>query len=282
MQWNFLLAVWNAIPVAALVLLVLWLARNVIIGRLTASVKHEFDAKLAQVNSALRQREEEMSVLRENVLNARAKRIEATFNRRLDSVERIVDAVTKLSLIKGTCELVSVLKTDALAEELAKNQQAQEQFRKLVPANITQIADDVRGVEKAKPYVSPLTWAYYSAYQNLIWHAVAELKMATEGLQPSKFMKGNLVPVLMKAMPNYSDYLEKNGVSGAYQLAQPLEDLLYAELKRAVEADGDDAADLEKARAISHQIAQLGDQTMRVGIPERMMQVVATPPPVGS
>lgn len=79
----------STIGSAALVSAALWLTRNLLITRLTKAVSHEYDEKLAIINSDLSSKISEIESLRDGILGGVANRQRLLYERRLKAVEQL-------------------------------------------------------------------------------------------------------------------------------------------------------------------------------------------------
>ncbi len=187
----------------------LWLGRNVIKIRLTNSVAHEFNTKLEAMRSEfrrgeellkadLRSKEAEIAALRAGVLEAMASRQIAIDKRRLDAIDQLWASVTGLAPAKALSSFMAVFHFEPTAAEAARNPQ----FRQLFEVMGTRFdfkSLDLREAAKARPFVSSMAWALYSAYSAICAINVAELQILKSGLDGKDLMRTDVVVKLVKA-----------------------------------------------------------------------------------
>jgi len=204
-----------ALSTTSLLALALWLSRNLIITRLTNSIKHEYDKKIEQLKTELRQNEEsfkadlrakesQIDALRSGALSGISNRQSAIFERQLAAIEQLWDSVMSLGPAKYVSSMMAVIKFEAAAKEAAKNPRVKEMFSVIGNVDLNKL--DTNKALKARPFISPLAWAYYSAYQAIVMHAVLRLQMLKNGLDMAEVIDTKKVTELIKvALPHYSD-----------------------------------------------------------------------------
>ena len=215
---------------------VIYLTRSLIATRLTKSVQHEFDSKLSDVNSRLRLSEEsfkadlvrkqaEIQALQNGVIQGRLNRVIALDKRRLEAVDQMWGAVHDLGFAKGVAGYMAVFKWDKISEEVARNPRAKEIFAAFkVDAN--KANEPVKLAQRARPFITPVAWAYYAAYQAILMHALALVKMLELGFDAQKFLDSkSLVSLIKTALPHCSEYIDQHGPSAAYYLLDQLHSL---------------------------------------------------------
>jgi hypothetical protein len=251
----------------------IYLARNLIATRLTKSVQHEFDTKLSDVNSRLRISEEsfkadlvrkqvEIQALQNSAIQGRINRVIALDKRRLEAVDQMWGAVHHLGFAKGIAGYMAVLKWDKISDEVARNPRAREIFSALkVDAN--KANEPVKLAQQARPFITPVAWAYYAAYQAILMHAVALVKILELGLDAQKFMDSkSLVSLIKTALPHCSEYIDQHGPSAAYYLLDQLENRLLEELRNMLDGAAMDLAEVGRADQILREASRVNQSTI--------------------
>lgn len=191
--------------------LAVWLFRGLIATRLAKSVQHEFDNKLEEVRSELRKSEQafqadlrsketQIAALRSGALSALASRQAALDRRRLQAVDELWSAVTSLAKLKYASMVMGTVDFDKASELVAKNSNVQEIFKVFAgPIEPLQLANDA---PKARPFVTQIAWALFSAYQSIILFAVTQLQILKTGVDGAKYLKTDSIENLIKvALP---------------------------------------------------------------------------------
>ncbi len=247
---------------------VIYLARNLIATRLTKSVQHEFDTKLSDVNSRLRKSEEsfkadlvrkqaEIQALQNNVIQGRLNRVIALDKRRLEAVDQMWGAVHDLGFAKGVAASMAVFKLDKISEEVERNPRAKEMFAALkVDAN--RANEPVKLAQQARPFITPVAWAYYAAYQAILMHALALVKMLELGVNAQKFIDSKtLISLIKTALPHCGEYIDQHGPSAAYYLLDQLENSLLEELRNMLDGAATDLAEVGRADQILREASRV-------------------------
>jgi hypothetical protein len=160
-----------ALSTTALLAIVLYLSRAVIMMRLKNSVQHEFDRKLEMLRTDLhnseesfradlRSKENQIAALHSGAMSGLMSRQAALAKRRLQAVDQLWLALTSLAPQRATAETVALFKFEAAAEEAAKNPRLREMF-KSIGAPFEQQKMTGNEAAKARPFVSPLAWAFF-------------------------------------------------------------------------------------------------------------------------
>jgi hypothetical protein len=241
---------------------VLWLSRKLIATRLTNSVRHEFDTKLETLKSDLRTREEslkadlrakelEITSLRGGALAGLASRLAGLDKRRLEGVEQLWSAVNALGPAKTAAMFMAVMNFEAAAREAAKNPRFRQLFDIIAkPLNFEAVAKN--DAWKARPFVSPLAWALFSAYQAIVLFAVTRLKVLQMGIEnaPEVLDASAIANLIKAALPHRAAYIDEHGPGVYHYLLDELETKLLDEMRRMLQGSDSDAAGLVQAAAI--------------------------------
>lgn len=155
-----------AISTTSLFAAILWLCRDLISTRLSKSVQHEYDAKLATLRAELekanerfkaeiRKNETQISTLQSGVLTTLSSRQAAIDTRRLEAIDQLWKSVNELRICKGVSAFMSHVKFDAASKEAAKNENFRAMFKTLAltPEHVKGLDDSAL---TARPYVSQL------------------------------------------------------------------------------------------------------------------------------
>lgn len=204
---------------------VLWLARNLIATRLTKSVEHEFNEKLEALRAELREKEEvlkadlrskenEIAALRSSAITAMSSRQVALDSRRLEAVDQLWSAVTTIAGAKWVSSLMAVTKFEAVAEEATRNVKVRDMFR-LMTGTFDTAKIDLSGAAKARPFISPMAWALFSAYQAIAMHAVVKAKIIETGVGKDVLDTSAMVKLVKAALPHRAECIDAYGDAAA-------------------------------------------------------------------
>lgn len=242
----------------------LWLGRNVISTRLTKSVEFEFNRELETLRAQMREGEErlkaelrikeaEIASLRSGALTALASRQMSLDKRRLDAVDQLWDSVTALTPARGIATLMSVVKFESAASYAERDPKVRQMFEMMGsgfdPKNL-----NLSGAAKARPFVSPMVWAVYSALVAVTMHSVIRWQVIKGGIGPKDFADNDAIAKLIKtALPHYSEYIDKSGPSVYYYALEALDSRLLIELQNMLTGVEADKASVEQAAEILRQ-----------------------------
>ena len=123
---------------------------------------------------------------------------------------------------------MSVVKFDAIAELTPTNAGARQMFEAML-AHIPEDDGKVNNVNPERIFVSPLAWAYFSAYQTMMYTSYASAKVLAMGIEtPTRYLifKSQVQEVLKAALPHHAEYIDQHPVSACYYLADELEGIL--------------------------------------------------------
>lgn len=260
-----------AISTTSFFAVLLWLFRNLIITRLTNAVSHEYDKKIEQLKTELRKSEEifraglrakesQIEALRSGALSGVANRQTVIFERQLAAIEYLWDVVISLAPAKAVSAWMSVVKFEAAAKEAARNPRFREMFAMLDTLDLKSF--DTNKALKVRPFVSQLAWAYYSAYQAIVFHAVLRLQMLKNGIDMVEVIDTqNVIKLVKVALPHQTEYIEKYGPVAFHYLLDELERNLLLSFKLMLDGKEADKETLAKAEAIIKEADKLTDSS---------------------
>lgn len=222
-----------------------WLSRSLIITRLTNSVKHEFDSKIEKLKSDLSAKEAQIESLRNGAMSGFITRQNTLYLRQLQAIDEIWHSVKELEKAKHISARLATLKFDECAKESAKNPNFRE-FIEAIGGNFNIEDIDLSGAKKSRPFLTPLAWAYFSAYSSVIMLAVTKLKVLKIGVDnPEKYFNFESTKnLLKKVLPLRSEYIDKSDTSTHHYFLDEIEELLLMELQniqKGIEVDKENA-----------------------------------------
>ncbi|KRG80257.1 hypothetical protein ABB34_14640 [Stenotrophomonas daejeonensis] len=251
--------------------LALWLSRALITARLTRSVQHEFDKKLEQLKSEFRaaektleaslaQRSAELESLRTGALSGITQRRALLDKRRLEAIDQLWGTWIANQSARSLAMTMSVMKLENLAEQVTKDDRVREFIRVsgggFDPSKLNYVTANL-----ARPYVSDMAWALFSAMQAITGYYVAHWVALSHGIDSRKMVANEAVQKLILAVaPEYKDYLEANGLSASYHLLERFDTLLLAELKRMATDSQQDKESVEQAAQILEHARSLNEK----------------------
>jgi hypothetical protein len=256
-----------ALSTTALFAAALWLSRNWISVRLTNAIRHEYEEKIESLRSALRQSEEQfkadlksketqIDALRSGALSGIVNRQVVLYQRQILAVEQLWNSIVSLAPARAVSSWISVIKFETTAAEAAKNPRLREMFKSM-DGGIDAKDLGVLEAAKCRPFVSPLAWAYYTAYQSIVTHSVLKMKVLQLGLEKDFADVDHITKLVKVALPHHADYIEKYGPSAFHYLLDELELSLLAELGNILSGQKADKEHMEKAAQILQESERL-------------------------
>jgi hypothetical protein len=223
-----------------------------------AKVQHRYNAELERLKDHLSRSSKEIDTLRASVLSLRAQRQASVEKRRLEAIDQLWAAVTALQSRKGKALMMSFIKFESAAE-LAKGDPKVRQLFEMIGGG--KLEDEVlppHQAHEAQPYVSPLAWALFNAYQSAIGYLSLQLSILKIGVGPDAIKDPrDMVALLSEALPEWKDQLEEHGTTIFPYVIDELEKRLLAELRRIIAGEQDDADQIERASRISGKIEEV-------------------------
>lgn len=257
-----------AISSTSLFAVLLWLSRNLIITRLTNSVKHEYNEKIEKLKNQLRMNEEEfktdlklkeaqIEALRSGALSNISSRQTSIFNRQLIAIEELWELVISLAPAKTASFYISTFRVENLTKEVINKNPKLKSFI-AVAGNIDLEQFTATQFLKSRPFISPVTWAYYSAYRSILVHAAIRLQLLSKGQDMGEVVDiKQIISLITIALPHRKNYVEEHGFNSFHFLIDELESKLLESFDLMIKGEESDQASLEKAAAIIQQSEKL-------------------------
>lgn len=269
-----------ALSTSGLLAALLWMSRQIIQTRLTKSVQHEFDQKLEIIRTEhrkseemlradLRSKETQIEVLRSGALASLVSRQSALEKRRLEAIDQLWSAVTILKKFQPATKWMAVVKFDEITKAAAENSDVQKLFETIAGA-YDPIKIDVGEASKARPFISPIAWAIFTAYHTIVALAVAQLHIIKSGLGLQNILDSRSIENLVKvALPHQTEFIVKHGTDGYYYLVDELESRLLDELRQMLDGKEIDKASITQAAAILEESNRVLENMKNVQTPIR-------------
>ena len=169
--------------------------------------------------------------------------------RRLEAVDQLWSAVTALAGAKSISSLMAVVKFDVVAEKAARNPEVREMFAAMGAA-FDHKKLDLSSAEKARPFLSPMAWALFSAYQAIVMQAVLKVQIIKSGLDADLLDKKAVSKLVKAALPHQSEFIDKYGDAGYHYILEELEEALLAALRKMLAGEETDQATFDRASYI--------------------------------
>ncbi len=179
----------------------------------------------------------------------------ALYQRKLEAIDQIWGAVKELEKAKYISVTLATLKFEECAKELARNPQFRS-FIETIGGNFDSTSLNLSGAALARPFITPLGWAYYSAFSSVIMSAVARMQVLKIGVDnPEKYLNSEHSNNLLKTvLPLKAEYIDKYGYSAHHYLLDEIEQLLLMELKNIQDGHEVDKENAKRAAEITKEV----------------------------
>ena len=252
-----------------LILILAWLCRQMIATRLKASVQHDFDQKLEAIRtdfrkseellkSDLRAKENQIATMQSGALSGLVSRQVALDKRRLEAIEQLWVGIETLLPLKLATVWMQTINFEKAQKTAAENPLARDMFSQFAPKLDPKTFPKV-DVHRARPFVSEMAWALFSAYQAIVGYATTQLHILRVGLNVDILDPAAVSKLILAALPHYGDYIEKSGAKCFPYIVEPLELELLKELRRMMRGDDSDNSNVEQAAKIMQAVMAVNE-----------------------
>lgn len=188
-----LLAIYVATPVG------IFLCRNFFRAWIEKGVEHSFNTRLEQLRaelrkteeefkSSLRQKENDISALRDGALSGHMQRQGLLDKRRFEAIERLWAAVNSLSSYRNLAMFMSLMNAEMVAKRAPREPQLRGVFAGMTKAFNPNSSIPDNPAKNERPYLSQLSWAYFVAFQTVVQGAFSYTKMLEAGTENPDFL----------------------------------------------------------------------------------------------
>lgn len=203
--------------------------------RLTESVRHEYSVEVEKMRSELRQNEklfnekieresQRVTWLSSGALTNSASRQEQFFKRRLDSVDRLWASVIEARKYNAMTQILAMFNVDKMLDLVEKDPSQMQKFKASGLFNVSDDYTSILSAHASRPYVTILTWAYYSAFEAIVAHATATATAITRPMPKDMLDDKRLKSLLKAALPESATTIDELKSNRCYTFLQQLED----------------------------------------------------------
>ena len=260
-----------SITTTSLFSVVIFLSRNLIITRLKNAVKHDYDKKIEAVKSTLKQSEEkfradlrrkelEITALRESALSGVVNKQEELYKKQVTSVEQIWDGVISLDKAKTISAMMATMKYEVILKESTIDPRIQE-FAEMIGGDFRIQDINIKGALLARPFITPLAWAYFSAYKSIITQAAMRWHILKTGIGKDFSDTKHMTNLVKAVLPHQTDYIDKHGPESFHFLLDEIEQMLLTELKNILKGLESDKESIERAAQILEESEKVMKET---------------------
>lgn len=240
---------------------VIWLSRNLIVTRLTSSVRHEYDVKIEKLRDDLAREQKQIEALRSGALSGIVNRQSVLYQRQISAVDQLWSGIIKMAPAKNIATQIAIFKFENAAKAAAENPQLQQLFETM-GANFDQNCLLTPEANKSRPFVTHIAWAYFFAYQTILGHYVAKMLILQRGFRDAnKIIEHEKITTIIKAaLPHQSENIDRFGHEMFHLFIDDLENYLLMELRSIIEASRANDENVRQANQILKAVENLQAQ----------------------
>jgi hypothetical protein len=180
------------------------------------------------------------------------------YQRKLEAIDQIWSAVKELDKAKHISSTMAILKFEACAKASATDPNFRA-FIKTIGGDFDPATLNLSGAAIARPFLTPLAWAYYLAFSAIIMSAVAKMQILKIGVDdPERYLSSEHPNKLLKTvLPSRSEYIDDNDDSVHHYLLDEIEQLLLLELKNILDGKEADIDNAQRAAEITKAVENI-------------------------
>lgn len=247
----------------------IWLLKNLIVTRLTRSVESEFSKILESYRSELRVSEEkfkyelgakerELAALRSGAISALASRQASLDARRLQAADDVWNCVVGLSPLRFVSSIMSRIKFEEAAEAAVHDPKVRLLVSFLDKHFDAKNLEGQLPASRARPFVSPMLWASFSAYSTILYQALMRANAIKGGIGARDFMDNEKVSKLLKSvLPHYAKLIDDHGAAAYHHLLEDLEGQIIKEIHLSISGVEADAESIKRAADVLRQANEI-------------------------
>ena len=227
----------------------LFMSKSWLMTRLAKSVQYDYDKKIEALKSDLKIKETEINALRNGALTGLVDRQKVLYEKKVQAVELVWTNVITLAPAKLASNALTAVNYEYALKEAENDPKIREFFKSIGPDSAHEYIKDTAALS-ARPFLSELAWALFSAYSSILSTAVIRLEILKIGVNQDFTKEGSVLKVVKLALPNYKNYIDEHGVDGLHHLLEILETSILTELKATLEDIDSDQSNVERAAKI--------------------------------
>lgn len=228
-----------------------WMGRNFITEFLKNAIKYDYDEKIEKLKAEIKSNESDILALRSGALSGVVERQKVLFGKQVLAVEKLWANVILLMPAKNASMLMQSLDYHEWAKKSEQDGEVRKVFEVL--GNTTLDFEKIRNLNALdiRPFVTEILWAYYWAYQSILIHDLMKIQLIKIGTNIDKIDDTkHLEKLLVVALPEYKEMIERNKTTSYYHFLEPLENKILDEIKKILDGKESDKDNIEKAKMI--------------------------------
>lgn len=216
-----------------------------------------------QLKAEICAKEAQIAALQSGALAAMLSRQQAYDKRRLEAVDQIWAAVQALAPARTVATFMSLVKWESAAAEVERNPQSRK-FFEMLGQGFDPRQIDLSMAHKARPFVTSIVWAAYSAFSAVCMHGALRQMALKCGMGAKELTDiENINKLVLAALPHYKDFIAEHGSQAYYHAIPALEEKLLAEIQAMLKGSEGDVESIARASIIiklANEVAQFDMQ----------------------
>ena len=214
------------------------------------NIKYEYNENLEILKAELKTKDSQIKALRDGALTGVLNRQTSIYNRQLNAIDELWSVIVELIPAKGISSTLSILPYEEMAPKAEKDQRFRDLFSDISNFNMEKLPTITNKALKTKPFLSILTWAYYSAYEAILIDSVAKHHMLKSGINIGTQDFTHASKLIKIALPHQKEYIDKYGSKVFHNLLNELENNILTSFEITIEGKELDKDALKKASEI--------------------------------
>ncbi len=126
------------------------------------------------------------------------------------------------------------------------------------------------GAHACKPYVGPLVWAYYEAFEAIVVTAIAKMMALKGGIKIDLVDDEALKKVVLIVLPHQKKFIENAGANSLGMLLPEIENLLLISIRDLLRGKEADEESLNQAMEISATLRESRNRQSASDVPPQL------------
>ncbi len=230
-------------------------------NKISKSIQHKYDIKIEEakatlskevevLKSELDERKTDIIALKASALSNLSQRQSLVFEKQVHAAEVVWEAKTSLANRSILVSYVSRIDWSSINQASSRNNGDQKMCKMLLESFDIKELKLVKA-NMAQPFVSPMVWAYFSAYRAIFADTYLRLKLIAEENSLIVLNNETTIELLKTTLPEQSEFIEEHRLNVYDQLLEHVSDKLLVEISTMLSGEDMDKASVKRAGEIS-------------------------------
>ncbi|WP_211831001.1 hypothetical protein [Kistimonas asteriae] len=258
----------------SVLVVVLFFMRNYFAEWVKKSVSAHYDKELTVLSSDLRKseaqfqaeinaRDKQIAAIRDGALSSLHSREMVLYQEKVSAVRQFWECVNSLGPAKNVSSLMAVIKYDEFLKATRDNPLYVVVATALDHVDVSRLSTSL--ADSARPFVTPLLWAYFSAYRTILLNAVMRVQFLKSGSGEDFTNIESIKNVVKEVLPHQKEFIDNNNLEVLFYLVEELEECILAEMKNILDGEAISTKNIEQASKINKAVQTVVQQTSSAG-----------------